>query len=234
MPRRRRRTDLPAPTALLLGLLLVLTACGGDDEPRGDEKPSAKATECREQWRDLADEVEGRDTATTPSTLPARWNSIAAATDYYARSATEDDCGDTLTAQEEAITALESYNTKLARFDLELELADVREDAEEYADSPAPSPSPAPKGKKDRKKPRPKAPPSPAAVEKALATLTTQAPLATEQQDAGWQQAAVIDLADKVAVAKSLKDLVVISGESPAYRSGKAALVVIKKGLTTP
>ena len=172
-----------------LGVLLVVAGCGSDASEKKSEEPSKAALECRESWKDLHADLEGRDSKTNPSALAPRWNGIVATVDYYAAGATADDCGKTIEDQEKAMDALTAFGTKLRPYDMELRLETVQEDAEAYANAPrppAPEPSPAKKGKKAKKVPRP---PKPAQVEAALKTLTKQAPLATEQQGPAWQQA---------------------------------------------
>jgi hypothetical protein len=213
--------------APLLGLLLVLAGCGSSsDDEEGTAAPSKATTACREQWKDLAKDVKDRDEATTPSTLPQRWTTVAATIDYYAASATKDDCAAGLPSQKKAIAALAAFSTRVAPYDMERRLQKVRSPAQTYASSTA---TPAPKQKLGKK--QPKQPPKPAVVKAALATLTKQAPIATQQQGPAWQQASVIELTDKAAVAKALKDLKFLSTESAGYRASMAALAQIKLAL---
>ena len=224
---RRARAGLALPVVPLLGLLLVLAGCGSSsDDAATASKPSKAATACREKWKDLAADVKDRDRATTPSTLPQRWTTVAATIDYYATSATKDDCGTTLPSQQKAMAALAAFSTRVAPYDMQLRLAQVRSAAQSYAAS---TPTPAPKPKKGKKQPA--QPPKPAAVKAALATLTSQAPVATRQQGPAWQQASVIELTDKAAVAKALKDLKFLSTESAGYRASMAALAQIRLAL---
>jgi hypothetical protein len=230
----RRRARVGRATAVLLGLALAVAGCG-DDSPKA-EQPSKADVSCRQQWKALEKKVGGRDTATNPSALPQRWNSIAVTLDYYAGSARAKDCGTTLSTQSAAIDAVGAFSTKLAAYDMELRLDEVKSDAQAYADGPqpaAPSPSAPVKGKvKGKKKPKAAPPaPRPADIAVALKTLTTQAPLATQQQGPGWQQADVADLDDAAAVAKSVKDLAFLSSESAAYRACGAALAQITTAL---
>lgn len=233
MPRRHRRL-VPG---LLLALSLAAGGCGGSSDAGSAEKePSKATTACRERWSDLADDVNGREKKTNPSALAQRWSSIAATISHYATAGTESDCDGTLTDVEQAMTDLTGFGGKLAAYDMELRLQQVKAGAEEYAasprpDTPAPSAAPKTKGKK-AKKPRPAPlPPKPAAVAKALGTLTRQAPLATKQQEAGWQQARAVELSDAKAVAKAERDLEFLSTQSPAYRASTAALTRIRAAL---
>ncbi len=215
---------------LLLTLLLVLTACGSSS---GDEDgPSKSALACRDKWKDLESKVGGRDTKTNPSDLAARWNSIAATVDYYASSASGNGCGSAIEEQSKAMDDLAKFSAQLAPYDMELRLDEVKADAEAYAAAPrppAPSPSPAKKGKKKAKKAAANPAPKPADIAAALKALTTQAPLATQQQGPAWQQARVAELSDDAAVAKAVKDLAFLSSESPAYAESNIALVQIEK-----
>ena len=119
---------------------------------------------------------------------------------------------------------------------MELQLEQVRDQAEAYAAGPRPprpTPSPAPKGKKKQNK-KPKQlplPPKPSSIADAVKKLVAQAPKATEQQGPGWQQARVVELSDKKAVAKTVKDLAFLSSESAAYRACRTALAEIRVAL---
>ena len=218
-------------SGLVLGVLLATAGCGSDDSEKDADEPSKAALDCREEWKDLKADVDGEESKTNPSALAPRWNSIGAAVEHYVTSAKADDCGKTIDDEKKAMDALAAFVTKLKPYDMELRLKLVKEDAEEYAAGPrppAPKPSPAKKGKKAKKEPRP---PKPADVKAALATLTKQAPLATDQQAPAWQQARAVDLDDAAAVKKAVKDLAFISSESKAYRSATAALAEIRPAL---
>jgi hypothetical protein len=219
--------------ASVLALVLGLAGCGGGSD--GTDGPSAKAVSCRKEWTALQVIVDDRNTRTNPSALAARWNSIAATLDYYGAAATAKDCGSALSDQRKAMDALSAFGSRLAAYDMELRLERVQADAEAYAGgqrtpSPAPSPSAAPK--KGTKAKKPPAPPKPAAVAVALKTLAQQAPVATQQQGPGWQQADVTELSDAAAVTKAVADLAFLSSESQAYRACTAALTVINAALS--
>lgn len=212
---------------VLLALLVALSGCGSSSSDAEADGPSKKALACRADWKDLATEIAGRDQRTNPSAMAQRWNTIAATVGYYRTSATGSDCGKSIKAQKSAMATLAAFTTKLAPFDMELRLAEVKSDAETYAAAPrppAPSTSPAKKGKKQKAAPRA---PRPADIATALKTLTTQAPLASQQQVAGWQQAQVTELGDAAAVARAVKDLEFLSSESEAYRACSSALARI-------
>ena len=219
-------------------LVLGLTGCGGDKNAQAStQAPDSATADCRAQWKKVGEDIAGKVSLTQPSALPQRWNSVAATVDYYRTSATSKDCGARIEAQQKAITALTAFSARLTAYDMESRLARVKDDATAYAAGPwpaAPKASPAPKpkkGQKARKPKQPPRPPKPALVGAALKTLTTQAPRATDQQRPGWDQADVTDLGDTAAVAKAVKDLRFLSGESSAWRACAAALATIDTAL---
>lgn len=217
--------------------MLLVVGCGGNDTT--SDGPDKATAACRGQWKDLGKQVRGNDQKTNPSALAERWNTVVVTIDYYASSAKAAGCDEAITRQKAAISALTEYAAKVAPYDMELRLAEIRDRAEAYAAGPRPTPTPSAsptpktkKGEKNQKKPKaPPQPPAPAAVAAAVKSMTTQAPLATEQQGPGWQQADVIELTDAAAVAKSVKDLAFLSTESPAWRSCAASLALIKRAL---
>lgn len=235
MERPRARTG--RATVVGVALALLLTGCGSDEKKTvKDEGPSKETLACRGEWKDLGQEVEGRDERTNPSGLAPRWNNIVATIDYYATSASEKDCDDAIDRQQESISKLTAYAAKLAPYDTELKLERVHTDAEAYAAGPRPprpKPSPVPKNKKQqtRKPKQPPLPPKPADIAAALKTLVAQAPVATRQQGPAWQQARVVELSDTKAVAKTVKDLRFLSTESRGYRKCSAALAQIRRAL---
>ncbi len=219
-----------APAATVLVLLLASGCAGGASSQASDaaggsggsggsgtSAPDDATKACRTKWEALGRDVAGRDTATTPSTLPGRWNSVAATIDYYVTSATAKDCGSTLSGQRTAMSRLEAFNERLAPWDLALTASRLREDAATYAGRSKPVKVPGKKGRPARTGPQPKA------VARAMATLRKQAPLAARQQGPAWQQATATDPGDRAAVAKAVKDVRFLSSESAAYRAGSRA-----------
>lgn len=206
--------------ALALALGGGLAGCGSTARTSPVTSPDAAATACRAQWRTLGEKIQGQAARTQPSALPQRWSNLSATVDYFRTSATRADCGARLAGEQQAIAALEAFGARLAAYDVELRLATVRSAATTYAAGPAPA------------KPR-KGVVAPAAVTAALATLTTQAPLATAQQGPAWQQASEVDLGDAAATAKAVRDLQFLSSQSPAYVASSAALATIAAALRT-
>ncbi len=160
---------------------------------------------------------------------------MVATIDYYSTSATGKSCGAQIDEQQQAIAALKAWSARLTGFDMQAQLALVKDDATAYAAGPwpaAPSPTPTPGAKKHKKKqPKPVRPPKPALVGAALTTLTAQAPVATQQQGPGWEQASVVDLGDAAATTKAVKDLQFLSTESSGWRASQAALATIRAAL---
>jgi hypothetical protein len=212
--------------ALLLGLLLTLAGCGSSEEEAKAGAPSKDTVACRHQWKALEDEVGDRASRREPSALAPRWNSVAATTSYYANGAQAADCDTALNAQQKAMDDLTAFGARLRPYDMELRLRLVKPGAEQYAARPRPKPGPAPREKNKREQAARAAKPSD--IGAALMTFTKQAPRATRQQGAGWEQARVVDLADNAAVARTIKDLRFLSSESSAYRACKALSAQIR------
>lgn len=220
--------------AAFLSCVVVLTGCGSaatDSAEAEDVTPEVRA--CRAEWKELGQQVRGRDRATNPSVLATRWNTIAATIDYYAVQATEEDCGSQLDAQEDSMTALAEFVDEVAPYDMPRRLQEVYADASDYANGPRPTPSPLPKGstKKERQRAEKAQPPAPSTIAADLTTLRRQAPVATDEQGPAWQQARVVDLEDDAARAKAVKDLAFLSRESAAYGECAAALRRIRAAL---
>ena len=161
---------------------------------------------------------------------------MAATVDYYRTTATKSDCGDPIDEQEHAISALKAFSARLTGFDMEAQLALVRQAAQAYAAGPWPArprrPAPTKKdNKKRKKKPKPVRPPKPALVGAALTALTAQAPVASQQQGPAWEQASVVDLSDTAATAKAIKDLQFLSTQSSGWRACQVALATIRAAL---
>jgi hypothetical protein len=222
--------------ATAVALVLLLAGCGSKDS--SGNGPDKATLACRGQWKDLGKQVRGNDQKTNPSALAERWNTVDATIEYYQSSAKASGCDEVIDRQKAAITALTTFGQKLAPYDMELRLEQVRDAASAYAAGPRPTPSPSPtaspknkQGKKQKKPKPPPLPPAPATVAAALRTMVAQAPVATQQQGPGWQQARVAELTDPAAVAKSVKDLAFLSTQSPAWRSCAASLALIKAAL---
>lgn len=239
MQRATARVRLAGVPVLVVGVVLaVLTAgCGGSGGSSSD--PGKSAQSCRQKWKDLGHEVEGNAAKTNPSALADRWNTVSATIDYYVTSAGGKGCTEDLTRQKAAISALEAFSQKLAPYDVQLRLASIQGQAQAYALGPRPTPSTSPtpstkpgkKHQKQKKATKPPLPPAPATIGLALKTLTAQAPVATEQQGPGWEEAGVAELTDTAAVAKTVRDLAFLSTQSPAYQTCTSLLALIDRAL---
>jgi len=223
-------TRLLSATLVAALALATLTGCGGDSGKKSD-KPTKAALACRAKWKHLGEDIAPQVDLTQPSALPGRWNTVAATVDYYTTSAAGKGCGDQIDEQQQAITALKAWSAQLTGYDMEAQLALVKDDATAYATGPWPAAPPTVKKKHKKKQPKPVRPPKPALVAAALKTLTSQAPVATQQQSAGWEQASVIDLGNTAATTKAKKDLAFLSSESSGWRACQAALATIKAAL---
>lgn len=226
----RERVRLAAGTAVLVAVATLAAGCGsGDPAARPSHSPDAATSQCRAKWAELADDIEGNEKDTEPSALAERWNTVVATVDYYASSARSSDCEDRLATQRKAITALEDFEKSLQPWDMEHQLAAVQSRAQDYS---APTGSKGKKGKSESGKKHGKdAPPSTAAVKKALGILRKQAPTASDDQRPAWQETHVVDLANKAAVKRARKDLDFLSHQSKAWRACEDAVKVIRKAL---
>ncbi len=225
----RERARRTTGAAVLAAVAFVSAGCGsGEPAASASRSPDQATSQCRAQWADLADRIEGNEKREEPSALGDRWNSVVATVDYYASSARSEDCGQRLDDQKKAIARLEAFGKSLRPWDMEYQLTAIQDRAEAY-DPSSHAKKRHTKGKKKQKKAREK--PTPKAVQKALATLRKQAPRATEDQRPGWQQTHVVDLDNKSAVKKARKDLDFLSHQSKAWRECEDALHLIRKAL---
>ena len=84
---------------LVVVLLLGSSGCGTEERAVAEKKPDQGTADCREQWADLGDEVDGNQSRPEPSHLASRWTAVVATIDYYVTSAEESDCGEQLATQ---------------------------------------------------------------------------------------------------------------------------------------
>lgn len=213
---------------VVLALVVGTTACGAQ-RTETEKGPDRATLDCRQQWSDLGDTLRGRDAQSTPSALADRWNSVIATIDYYADSATADDCSTTLSGQQTRIAQLEEFSARLHRFDVGYLMSDVAGLATDYLARPLPPPrrTVAKAGHKPatgKRKVTTVKPPSKADVRTALATLQKDADLATADMRAGWEEANSIDLSDPAQQRQTIKDLTFLAGDSAPFQASLAAI----------
>lgn len=223
MPRLRSRRAGPVRPDLLLAValvfMLVVTGCGGDEKKPA--KPTGQTTsECRAQWHDVGQSVLGLDQETEPSSLASRWTAIVATIQYHETSATAKDCQPTIEAQVKAITALRQLSDKLRPYDMSYQLRQVTAAIDLYVHDPLPAPARNDNGKLVR-------PPTKAAVQQAMATLTANASAADTELQPGWGQLASVDLDDATALRSAIEDLDQLAQDSIPWRRCEEALQVL-------
>lgn len=207
------------PVAGVLALALALTGCGGD-EPKPTKPKGQNASECRDQWHDVAESVLGLDQETEPSSLASRWNSIVATIQYYESSATAENCQETIEAQLKAITALRQLNSQLRPYDMSYQLRQVSPAVDLYLHDPLPKPARDDNGKLVR-------PPAHTAVQQSMNVLTQYAAPADVDLEAGWGQLASVDLGDIEALRSAIRDLDQLAQDSVSWQRCQVALQVI-------
>lgn len=225
-----RRRGSAAAAAVLVGAVLPLAGlagCGGTTAPADagvtSTAPDAGAADCRAQWRQMADSLTGRDQQVDPSDLADRWTSVLATAQYYATSATAQDCGAALTGQQDAVRKIQAWSAQLRDFDVPYRFAALAPVATDYLlASPSPSRS-ASAGRQPGKGPTAQQ------LQAALTTLQDTATLATTDMQAGWDEATAVDLDDAAAVKRTLDDLAFLARDSTPYQKCLAALIVLER-----
>lgn len=218
MPRQSRWTA-PATLVLVLVAALALGACGGSEPAQDGDRPTSAAAQCREQWHDVAQTVLGMDQDNTPSALASRWTSVIATVDYYENAGPAKDCQATIETQEKAIGALRQFSDRLRRYDVGYQLRQVEPSIQVYLSDPLPA---AVAGVQPPAKPQ---------VAQALADLQANAAAANTDLEAGWGQAASVDLNDPAAVEAAEADLKQLALDSPAWMQSNRALRVLQAAL---
>lgn len=207
--------------ALVAALLLGLGTTGcSEEKSRAAEPEPTGLSECREQWEDVAESVEGLDEDARPSALAPRWTSVLATVDYYVTSDTAEDCQQHIETQLEAITALRQFSTRVQPFDMEFQADQVAPDVGRYLADPLPAPVKGAKGKLVK-------PPTKEAVSQALDVLTDNAAAANSELAPGWGQLNALELTDETAVTTALQDLDFLAKDSPSWVTCNNALQVI-------
>ena len=101
---------------------------------------------------------------------------------------------------------------------MELRLEQVRDAAEPTPPVPAPPQAhrDSQKGGEEERGSKATPPPAPPTIAAAVKTLSPRRRRRPSSRDRRWSQARVVELSDKAAVAKAVKDLAFLSAESPA------------------
>ncbi|MBO9520232.1 MAG: hypothetical protein J7518_01740 [Nocardioidaceae bacterium] len=224
-PGPRRRPTRPSAVLLVAVLVLAGTGCSGSEKHGPKKATAAQSTaECRAQWHEVGQSVLGLDEETAPSSLPARWNTVVATIEYYEASATAKNCQATIEAQVKAITALRQLNDKLRPYDMGYQLQQVQAAVDLYLHDPLPAPARDEDGRLVK-------PPSKAAVQQAIRTLTANAPAADTELQPGWGQLASVDLDDATALRKAIEDLDQLAQDSVPWQACETALQVVVRAV---
>ncbi|MCW2759425.1 MAG: hypothetical protein JWO46_3171 [Nocardioidaceae bacterium] len=166
-------------------------------------------------WRDAADTADaGRlEGVATGTAFASRWNALAAGADYYVSSAGADDCGDLLTTQRAAATALSAVTAQALPYDVQVRVAGaLTAGAARVA------------GQADVK---PK-------VAAAMGVLVAQTPTAVSDLAPAFTELAAADPADPAAVKQGTDDLALLAETSDAYVAVTAALASLGPPKPTP
>ncbi len=215
----RARAGAPFLPVLLLCAGLVAGGCGGSS-PKDAEPTAQSASECKDQWHEVAESVIGLDQDPEPSALASRWTSVIATIDYYENRDQTEDCQQTVENQIKAITSLRLFTEKLRPYDMSYQLRQAQPAIDLYLHDPLPAPARNENGALVR-------PPTKAAVVAAYRVLMRQAAAADADLDLGWAQMASVDLEDVTALRAALTDLDTLAQDSVAWQRSEAALQIL-------
>lgn len=216
---RLSRWCAPAPAlALTLVVGLSVSACGSAPAPRA--QAGGTASECRQQWHDVAQTVLGLDQDTDPSALGSRWTSVIATIDYYETSGAAKQCQQTIETQVKAISELRAFSDRLRPYDMAYQLREVSPSVELYLTEPLPAPAKNDAGKVVK-------PPGKGQVNQAVHQLRANAAAADADLQPGWAEMSTVDLNDPTAVRAALADLDGLAQDSVAWKRSEQALQVL-------
>jgi len=216
--RPRARAVLRAAVAGVLALLLV--ACGQDAKSDSEVKAERALKECRAQWTEVGQSVDGLDQDPNPSALADRWTTVIATVEYYKQTKSPRDCQSTVETQLKAVSSLRQFSEKLRPYDMTYQLAQVRAAIDLYLNDPLPEPVRGANRKPIR-------PPTKEAVGQAMQTLAANAQQANEELQPGWAQTKAVDLTDVEALTTTMQDLDFLAQDSPHWRECEQALQVL-------
>ena len=211
-PMQRSRVG-PLPALVLV--LLPLAACGTDETPPGNtpggqQQVSGADQACRDRWHDLSATVatQAARGAMVRRVFASRWESLAAGVAYYESTATADQCDEEIDTQKEAIRAQRALVDRVLPFDMESQLANVREGRRKFAAA----------------HPQARAPEKVRVAYGTLGTLSGAADKAIAP--------AVVELADtdptqSGTITRRMRDLALLAQTSDVWQVCKAALRTI-------
>jgi hypothetical protein len=202
----------------LLALVLVLqplAACGSDgtttENARGAEQRVSEADQaCRDRWHDLSATVatQAARGGMVKRFFASRWESLAAGVAYHESTATADQCDEEIDAQKEAIRSQRVLVDKVLPFDMEDQLAKVREGRGEFAAAH-------PQAKE------------PAQVRQAYRTLGTLYDAADQALAPAVVQLANTDPTESTTITRRMRDLALLAQTSDVWQVCKSALRTI-------
>jgi len=205
--------------AALVALLPVALAACGSSASSAEEKAARALKECRAQWREVGQIVDGMDQDNNPSALSERWTSVIATVEYYKTTGSAKNCQANVESQLKAVTSLRQFSEKLRPYDMTYQLSQARAAIELYLADPLPEPV-----REDGTRVRP---PTKAAVTEALHTLEDNAAEANAELAPGWGQTSSVDLTDVDSLTTTMHDLDFLAQSSPHWRQCEEALQVL-------
>jgi hypothetical protein len=206
--------------ALTAALGAGLGACGQASEAGKDAAAERAVKDCRAQWREVGQSVEGMDADTNPSALSDRWTSVIATVEYYKTTDSAKNCQTNVETQLKAVTALRQFSEKLRPYDMTYQLSQARAAIDLYLNTELPEPVRGENGKLIR-------PPTKAAVTEAMQTLSDNAEQANVELAPGWAQTSSVDLTDVTTLTQTMQDLDFLAQDSPRWRLCEEALQVL-------
>jgi hypothetical protein len=211
-PMQRSRVG-PVPALVLV--LLPLAACGTDETPPGNapggqQQVSGADQACRDRWHDLSATVatQAARGGMVRRVFASRWESLGAGVAYYESTATADQCDEEIDAQQEAIRSQRALVDKVLPFDMESQLAKVREGRRQFAAAH-------PQAKE------------PAQVHEAYATLGTLSGAADKAIAPAVVQLADTDPTESRTITQRMRDLLLLAQTSDVWQVCKGALRTI-------
>ncbi len=203
------------PLLALVLVLLPLSACGTDgtnpdDGPGAQQQVSEADQACRDRWHDLSASVatQAARGGMVKRVFASRWESLAAGVAYHDSTATADRCDEEIAAQKEAIRSQRALVDKVLPFDMEDQLAKVRESRGEFAAAH-------PQAKE------------PARVRQAYRTLGALYGAADQAIAPAVVRLADTDPTESKTITRRMRDLTLLAQTSDVWQVSKEALRTI-------